>query len=65
MADRQRHWCARCCYSGRSEFLFGTVQADGYEAARAALLALWATLSPHPAPDRIDPIPGELVFHDA
>lgn len=30
-----RHWCARCQYPGRAEFLIGTVQAEGHEDARA------------------------------
>lgn len=64
MADRTRHWCASCRYPGLEEFLLGTVQAEGYEAARAALLALWREISPHPPPDTFDPIPGELVFRD-
>jgi hypothetical protein len=65
MLDRQRHWCALCRYTGHAQFLFGTVQADGHESARAALLALWSTFSPHAPPDHIAPIPGELVLHDA
>jgi len=59
-----RHWCARCQYPGRTEFLLGTVQAEGAEQARAELLRLWGEITPHPAPPRFDPIPGELVFRD-
>lgn len=65
MSAPTRHWCARCQYPGRAEFLLGTVQAEGHEEARAKLLRLWDETIPHPAPPRVDPIPGELVFRDA
>lgn len=59
---RERFWCAMCQYPGLDEFVFGTVAADGYEAALAALAAAWGGMSPHPPPPRFDPIPGQLVF---
>jgi len=58
----RRHWCAACRYTGRADFLFGMVQAEGYEQALAALLALWSRITPDPPPERFDPVPGMLVF---
>lgn len=59
---RERWWSATAAYAGRAEFYLGSVRATGPESARVALLALWAEISPHPAPDTITPLPGRLVL---
>jgi hypothetical protein len=61
-----RSWCAKACYSGCEPFIFGSVMlpADAkFHEVEAALLALWKSISPHPAP-RIEPVPGLLVFQE-
>ena len=65
MADaRERWWVGEAQYQGCARFVLGNVRATGPESARAALVALWASISPHPAPESITPQPGRLVLED-
>ena len=57
-----RWWSAEAQYPGHAPFYLGSVRATGPETARVALLALWAQVSPHPAPETILPVPGRLVM---
>lgn len=63
-STRERWWTAEAQYHGHARFYLGSVRACGPEAAREALLALHARISPHPAPDIILPVPGRLVLSD-
>lgn len=59
---RERMWCALCRYPGMAEFMLGTVAATGEEHARRELARLWAEISPHPMPEILAVMPGQLVF---
>jgi hypothetical protein len=58
---RPRHWCARCRFGTRRDFLLGTVTADTEEAARALLVSLADSLFPE-QPDILAVLPGQLVW---
>lgn len=56
-----RHWCGRCQFPGKREFLMGTVQAETELEALRLLEALWGEIALSSAP-RIVPLPGLLAF---
>lgn len=58
----RRTWAGLAAYPGKASFYLGTVLADGPEEGRRELTALWARLSPHPAPEITEVIPGSVVF---
>lgn len=62
LSGMRRTWAGLAAYPGKASFYIGTVWADGPEEARRELAALWARLSPYPAPDITEVIPGRLVF---
>lgn len=65
MQKRLRNWCALCQYKGKPKsFVFGTVQAESYEAARAKLLDLWREIVPFAEPETFSPMPGQLLFKE-
>lgn len=65
---RQMHFVARCQYPGKEKFyLFATdfVIEDWSEletVGKAAVAAAWESISPHPAPDVIEYVPGMIYF---
>lgn len=69
MAALTRWWSADCAYPGKDKFIFGSVvhvQAEtteeAHRIARHELAAEWARISPHPAPEIVNLIPGRIIL---
>lgn len=59
-----RAWAGHCTYPGKEPFYLGTIVIDArakQHEVDAALLSLWATISPH-EPPAITAIPGCVFF---
>lgn len=62
------HWVARCQYAGKREFVFSSpafVVEHWWQLEQTAAQVVadsWAKISPHPAPDIVELIPGAMLF---
>ena len=61
MTEVRKTWYSKCCYQGKRPIFFGTVVADSYEHALIKLQELWTTISPHPMPDEMTPMMGQII----
>ena len=57
----KRSWCAKCRFTDRPEFLFGTVWADSEMHALCLLQEAWLSMCPHDV-EWISVLPGTIVF---
>lgn len=66
----KRWWCAECSYPGKESFVVGSVYVEAdtteeaHREARKEIASLWSRISPYPAPDITNLIPGRLIVHE-
>ena len=65
MSKANRIWVGMCEFPGKKRFYLGNVvmplEAMDHEIQKA-LVELWDSIIPYPAPDYIRPIPGAIFF---